>query len=161
MRSRAPAVAFVILLAVILLATAMTWLQRPSGLTFYAHLPEAPGLHEGARVFFRGIEVGGVERTGFDSMGVRLTIAMRRRDVPLRRGDRIRVTPDGMFGGELVDIVPGPASAPPLSSGDTLLAAMPDSASIRLRAVAGAVAERLIDDFARAGRDSTKSGSKP
>lgn len=155
MRSRGLVGAFVVLLAVVVLASAMTWLQRPSGLTFHARLPEAPGLHEGARVFFRGIEVGGVERIGFDSGGVRLTIAMRRRDVPLRSGDRVRVTSDPMFGGERVDIVPGPPTAPPLASGETLLAAPPDSVALRLRAAASVMVDHLMGDIIRTGRDST------
>lgn len=104
----------------------------------YAELPNAPGVREGQVVRFRGIEVGAVDSIGFVSAGVRLRLVIRRSDVPLRRGDRVRLEPAGIFGDRTVEIVPGPPDAPMLGNGGTL--ALADStAAAEAEAGAGAV----------------------
>lgn len=136
-----------ILAAIAIVVVATRWLRGPHGPVVYAELRSAPGLHEGARVTFRGIAVGTVTHVGFADDGLRLTIALSRRDVPLRSGDGVRATPNGIFGDLDVEIVPGPASAPPLAAGGSLGEAAPDSAAIRQRALADAFVRRLGDAF--------------
>jgi ABC-type transporter Mla subunit MlaD len=132
-----------VIVAIAIVLTAIHWLGRSHGPVVYADLRAAPGLHEGAPVSFRGIAVGEVTRIGFADEGLRLTIALSRRDVPLRSGDAVRITPNGIFGDYSLEIVPGPASAAPLADGGVLGEALPDSAALRQRALADAFVRRL------------------
>lgn len=157
---RAALVAGVLVIVAIAIVVAATrWLVGAHGPVVYAELGAAPGLREGAPVSYRGIGVGEVTHIAFAGDGLRLTIALNRRDVPLRSGDGVRVTPNGIFGDYGVAIVPGPSSAPSLAEGGVLGEASPDSAALRQRALADAFFRRLGQSLApdtapRTPRDS-------
>lgn len=160
-RTRAVYVALLVVAAATLLTLAVLRLRGPGGPVLYGDLRAAPGLREGAPVSFRGIAVGQVTHIGFVRDGVRLTIALARPDVPLRRGDGVRVRRNGVFGDFAVELTPGPASAPPLRDGDVLGEAPPDSAMIRDEAFRNALLEKVGAVFRRdSGTDSARGQGK-
>ena len=85
-------------------------------------LPRADGIREGASVTYLGLRVGEVERLVIDDRRIVLHLFIQRPDVELRRGDSIRIATLGLLGDRVLELVPGPASAPLLAPGDTLTA---------------------------------------
>ena len=81
---------------------------------------EAPGLKKGARVQYRGVDVGLVRQVYFTPGGVRIDLLIERADAPIRARDTVRITPVGAFGTQVVDIQPGEQSAPLIARGATL-----------------------------------------
>ncbi len=81
---------------------------------------QAPGLKKSARVQYRGIEVGWVKQVYFTPGGVRIDLHIDRKDVPIRSRDTVRITSVGAFGEQVVDIHPGPQTAPLLAHDATL-----------------------------------------
>ena len=84
-------------------------------------LAHGDGLREGARATYRGIEVGSVTRLAFDTNGIAVDLAFHR-EVPLRTGDTVTLRTLGLLGEKVIDIVPGPSSAPLLADSGFLLA---------------------------------------
>lgn len=158
MRNRALWVGLLVTVAVVVLVTALVGLRYPRGPVIYADVQAAPGLREGAAVSFRGIAVGRVTHIAFVPEGLRLTIALSRRDVPLRSSDGVRVKPNGILGDIAVELVPGAGSAPPIGEGAVLHEVALDSATLRQRAVGEAILRRLARDVVGdSARDSSGS----
>src|SRR5690242_1396105 len=67
----------------------------------------APGLKTGARVQYRGIDVGIVKQVYFTPSGVRIDLLIQRKDTPIRTQDSVRIVPVGAFGEQVVEIHPG------------------------------------------------------
>jgi ABC-type transporter Mla subunit MlaD len=88
---------------------------------------QAPGLKRNARVQYRGVEVGRVQQVYFTPGGVRIDLLIERDDVPIRAQDTVRIMPSGAFGTQVVDIQPGPQSAPLIARGATLPKVQPES----------------------------------
>jgi len=117
-------------------------------------LPSAPGLREGSAVTYLGVEAGRVERIDLGTGRVVARIGISRSDVALRAGDVIRLGSVGLFGDQIVDVMPGPRSARALGEGDTLVVTslptrppLPDSA----------VLLHILRSLER--RDSTRGGA--
>jgi ABC-type transporter Mla subunit MlaD len=123
---------------------------------FYADLPDAPGVRDGAVVRYRGVQIGQVERVSFADSVVHITIGLTRSDVPLRTRDGIRLAAEGLFGDRTLDVIPGPVTAPALRRGGTLGAAPRDSAAELRREVLEAAAAAALRDIGGVwGRDTT------
>ena len=88
---------------------------------------EAPGLKKGARVQYRGVDVGLVKQVYFTPGGVRVDLLIERDDAPIRAQDTVRFASTGAFGGQVVDIQPGPQTAPLIARGATLPKVEPES----------------------------------
>ena len=118
--------------------------------TVHVVVPTAPGVRDGTPVTYRGVTVGQVSRIAFVDSGVVLELAIDDvREVPLRRGDTLRTAANGLFGEQVVRIVPGVRSAPLLRAGDTLRGAPVD-------AVTTAATEALVEAFRREFFDSAR-----
>ena len=88
---------------------------------------QAPGLKKNARVQFRGVDVGLVKQVYFTPGGVRIDLLIERDDVPIRLQDTVRIISAGAFGEQVVDIQPGPQTAPLIHRGATLPKVQPES----------------------------------
>ncbi len=88
---------------------------------------QAPGLKKGARVQYRGVDVGLVKQVYFTPGGVRIDLVLERDDVPIRTQDTVRIVSVGAFGAQVVDIQPGVQSAPLIARGATLPKVEPES----------------------------------
>lgn len=112
----------------------------------------APGLAAGQRVFFRGIEVGGVQRIVLTDSGVTVTLRVERADAPIRSEDGVRVSTVGVVGERAIEIIPGPRGAT-LVQRQSVLEPVVDSLAEARDALARALADRVAAEFV--GRDST------
>lgn len=88
---------------------------------------QAPGLKRGAPVRYRGVDVGWVKQVYFTPGGVRIDVLLERDDVPIRTQDTVRLASVGAFGAQVIDIQPGPPTAPLIARGATLPKAQPES----------------------------------
>jgi ABC-type transporter Mla subunit MlaD len=112
------AVALLVVLAVVSVRT-----RGPSGRdAVVVVLPSAPGgLREGDAVTYLGIEAGTIRHIDLSTGRVVLTLALGREDVVLRAADTVRLRTRGLFGDNVVDVTPGPRSAPVVGPGDTIV----------------------------------------
>lgn len=127
------------LLALSVAAAVALWAPRRAAREVVAVLPDAHGLRAGDPVFFRGLAVGDVRTVEPAAGGVRVRLALRRADVPLRRTDLVRVRAEGVFGAVAAEVVPtgttGPLAPARRRVPDTLAAGPylpPDPALVRL-----------------------------
>jgi len=88
-------------------------------------LPRADGLREGASVTYSGLLVGRVERLRVVDGRVVANIELQRDDAELRLADTIRLRTLGLLGDKVLDITPGPRTAPRVRATDTLVALRP------------------------------------
>jgi ABC-type transporter Mla subunit MlaD len=88
---------------------------------------QAPGLKSGARVLYRGVDVGLVKQVYFTPGGVRIDLLIERDDAPIRAQDTVRIVSVGAFGSQVVDIQPGVQTAPLIRRGSTLTKVQADS----------------------------------
>jgi ABC-type transporter Mla subunit MlaD len=104
---------------------------REHELLVHVMAKSAPGLKVGGRVQYEGADVGIVRAIYPTPSGVRIDVAITRRDAPLRKQDAARIVTIGPFGEQAVQIHPGPASAPLIAPGGSLGAVKPapDSAA--------------------------------
>jgi ABC-type transporter Mla subunit MlaD len=119
---------------------------------------QAPGLKKSARVQYRGVDVGLVKQVYFTNGGVRIDLLLQRNDVPIRTQDTVRITAVGAFGEQVIDIQPGPQTAPLIARGATLPKAQQDTTvSLPIgvwRSIVktlGFTADSLAKDSAKAG----------
>jgi ABC-type transporter Mla subunit MlaD len=114
--------------AIILLAAGLMLgcAQKPENVV-HVIAEQAPGLKKNARVQFRGVDVGRVKQVYFTPGGVRIDLLLERDDVPIRAQDTVRIVSIGAFGSQVVDIHPGPLSAPLVARGATLPRVQPES----------------------------------
>ena len=134
----------VFLLATLLLAGC----SRPREILVHALVKAAPGLRPGARVQYRGVDVGSVKTVGFTDAGVRIDLLIERRDAPLRKLDLVRVSSLGTFAEQVVEIVPGDSTAPLIAKGALLRAAPSDTLASVSEQLSKAIAEavdRVVD----------------
>jgi ABC-type transporter Mla subunit MlaD len=115
----------------------------------------APGLKAGAKVQYRGIEVGTVKAIYFTDDGVQIDLSITRQDAPIRAQDTVRIVPTGAFGDQLVAITPGSQDAPLIRREGSLPTAAPDSAPMTesvLRAMRNAIDGVIAADSANTAR---------
>jgi ABC-type transporter Mla subunit MlaD len=163
MRNRTLLTALLIIVAIAALTITVVHLRAPRGPVIYAQLATAPGIREGAPVSFRGIVVGQVSRIAFVPGGVRLTLALNRRDVPLRQGDGVRMKPNGLLGDMALVIVPGPATALEAKDGAVLHEVPPDAESLRQQAIGEALLERFKAGLTKGSSPDSRptAGARP
>ncbi len=113
---------------IILLAIALVpgCAQKPETIV-HVIAEQAPGLKKGARVQYRGVDVGLVRQVYFTPGGVRIDLLLERNDAPIRTQDTVRIVSVGAFGAQVVDIQPGVQTAPLIARGATLPKAQPES----------------------------------
>lgn len=88
---------------------------------------QAPGLKKNARVQYRGVDVGRVKQVYFTPGGVRIDLLIEQDGVPIRAQDTVRIVSSGAFAAQVVDIQPGPQTAPLIARGATLPKVQPES----------------------------------
>jgi ABC-type transporter Mla subunit MlaD len=117
-------------ITVVLLAAALTMsCAREHELLVHVMAKSAPGLKVGGRVRYQGADVGIVRAIYPTPNGVRIDIAITRKEAPLRKQDAARIVTVGTFGEQVVQIDPGPANAPLIAPGASLGTAKPASDS--------------------------------
>jgi ABC-type transporter Mla subunit MlaD len=126
-------------------------------LPLFAVLPNAPELQEGARVTYRGILIGTVDRISFSDTAVLVALHVTRPDAPIRIRDQVRIASLGLLGDKVLAIIPGPPDAPRVAAADTLSPAPPDSLAEAHAAKADSVMASALRRFGAspAARDST------
>ena len=88
-------------------------------------LDRGHGINRGTPVTYLGVEFGSVERVELENGRVIVELRFRRESAQLRSGDSIRVIGFGLFGDKVLDLVPGPRTAPVIGPGDTLFVMQP------------------------------------
>ena len=127
-----------------------------------AALGEAPGVRVGARVSYRGVDVGAVEHIALTGSGVVLALRLSRPDVPLRNTDQVAVRSTGLLGDAAIAILPKSAGdGRAWAEGDTLRAAPPDSAALARQASARALVDALGRVLTRDSTDPASGGRRP
>lgn len=149
------AITLLALVVVALVAGVVTYLTRDGVRRFYVELPQAPGVKEGVPVWYRGVAVGTVDSLGFTAERVRLRLAITRRDLPLRAGDRAHLAPMGVAGTNAVDILPGPPTAALLDDGGELPFAWPDTTRVATPQQTDSMIRAIIQRSERA-KDSAR-----
>jgi ABC-type transporter Mla subunit MlaD len=87
---------------------------------------EAPALKEGCQVRYLGLEVGRVEEITLNrspnggSPEVSVAVALKEKNIPIRRDDKFTIATAGLLGEAFVDIRPGPSNSPAIPSGSTV-----------------------------------------
>ena len=109
-------VALVAIAAMILAFSGRTGRNRYKVSAFFDNVA---GLIEEAPVRYKGVECGVVTRIAIARRPDRSDIAVRvelmvDKEITLRAGDEVKITPISFFGEMAVQIVPGPLDAPPL-----------------------------------------------
>src|SRR5947199_5569503 len=84
------------------------------------------GLDDKASVRIAGVRVGHVDGLGLQGTRARVDIRMER-PVPLTVGTTARIANLGLLGEKYVELVPGPANAPPLPDHAVLIGSTPPS----------------------------------
>ena len=137
--------------AVVIVVGAGVWLARGrvSKIRVIAAVPDASGVRPGARVDYRGVQVGSVEAVALSDSMVVLRLQLTRTDIPLRNTDRVAVKTLGLLGDRAIDIVPGAGSGQAWREGDTLSAMPIDTAALRRQAEARAFVEAAINKFVK------------
>jgi hypothetical protein len=107
-------------------ALAIACAEKPENVV-HVIAEQAPGLKKNARVQYRGVDVGHVQQVYFTPGGVRIDLLLERDDVPIRTQDTVRLATVGPFGAQVVDIHPGPETAPPIARGATLTKVQTDT----------------------------------
>ncbi len=82
------------------------------------------GLDDKASVRIAGVSVGRVDGVGLDGTRARITIALDK-PLGLTQGTTARIANLGLLGEKYVELVPGPANAPPLPPGAVLVGTTP------------------------------------
>ena len=84
------------------------------------------GLDDKAAVRLAGVRVGRVDGVGLDGRRAKVEILLDK-PLPLTQGTTARIANLGLLGEKYVEIVPGPADAPPLPPGTVLQGTTPPS----------------------------------
>ena len=136
--ARMPARLLIILgsaLAILLGVSAWVVYQRGvGGMDVVAVFPEVTSLRQGARVEYRGVDVGTVNRIELKDTVVVLRLRLTRTDIPLRNTDGAALRTPTPLGDRIVEIVPGTGTGRAWREGDTLRAVVPDPAALRRQA---------------------------
>jgi ABC-type transporter Mla subunit MlaD len=143
---------------VILLAAALVMgcSKKPQNVV-HVIAEQAPGLKSGATVRYRGVEVGEVRQVYFTPGGVRIDLLIERDDAPIRSQDTVRITSVGPFGAQVVDIHPGPETAPLIRRGSTLPRVQPESTVSLPVSVWRAIVRMVGSEADSAARDTAST----
>ena len=102
---------------------------REHELLVHVMAKSAYGLKVGGRVQYQGADVGVVRAIYPTPSGVRIDVAILQKGTPIRAQDAARIVTVGNFGEQVVEIDPGPTSAPRVAPGTSLPAGTADSAT--------------------------------
>jgi ABC-type transporter Mla subunit MlaD len=100
--------------------------HKSESFRFQVAFPDTQGVKKDTSVFYRGIQVGKVERIYLQSASsdqdteVVLDIVLANASAKVREKDIIRATAFGLLGDRVIDIVPGASSSPLVASGSKL-----------------------------------------
>ncbi len=145
-----PRLLLILLVATLALAVAVrrTVPASGGGQRIVVVLPRADGVREGTSVTFTGFLVGRVERLRIIDGRVLANIELEHADAELRLADTIRVRTLGLLGDNVLDITPGPRTAPLVRSTDTLVALRPPEIPL------DAMSDSLLRDLGAIGRSA-------
>ena len=115
-------------------------------------LDRGHGIRGGTVVSYLGVPIGAIERVTLHDGKVVAQLRIDHEGVEIRRDDRMQVQPAGIFGDKIVDLIPGPRTAPIIGPADTFFTVQPPER----RAV-------RIDELLRSGlaRDSQPKAPPP
>ena len=122
---------------------------RVGAIHVVAALGEAPGIRQGTRVDFRGLDVGTVEDIALKDSMVILELRITRTDIPLRNTDRVTVRTMGLLGDGFIEIISGRATGRPWKAGDTLGWIPRDTATVRRQAEARVLIDAALEKVLR------------
>ncbi len=100
--------------------------RRSDGFRFQVASPDTQGLKKHATVFYRGVEVGKVERVSLqpssskDATEVVVDVILTGLHAQVRRDDIVRATLFGLLGERVIDIIPGASSSLLITNGSKL-----------------------------------------
>lgn len=149
-----------VLLALLALVAGIFWISdtRLGGpsLRLVGVAPDAGQLTDEARVFLRGVEVGGVQRVRLREDDVVVDLAIYE-EVFLPADTRGTIRPAGFLGTLMIELVPGAAAAP-LASGDTialerasdlmtLASSLGEETTVILERIEEVLSERMVADL--------------
>lgn len=103
----------------------------PPDFVVHVTYPGPVDIQPGAPVLYQGVRVGHVESVSLDQgrpdapARVRLTLAITDPGIRLREEDRFHLHSEGMWADGAVEVVPAPASSPPLEAGATVAGVPP------------------------------------
>jgi ABC-type transporter Mla subunit MlaD len=92
-------------------------------------LDRGHGIREGTSVTYLGVQFGVIDRVALHDGRVVAELRIEERGATLRKGDGIAVQSLGIFGDKVLDVVPGPRTAPILGAADTLFTVQPPEVS--------------------------------
>lgn len=107
-----------VMIAILLLGSTENLLSRKNQYTI--HLPSAEGLIGGAKVMLGGIQIGTVEKVGFDNQqgNVMITLNVTSGNAThIKKDSEAEIATQGVLGDRYVSITPGSADAPAMSAG--------------------------------------------
>ncbi len=124
-----------------------------------AVFPSVAGLDDKASVRVAGVRVGRVDGVGLQGTRARITLALDK-PLALTQGTTARIANLGLLGEKYVELIPGPAGAPPLPEDTVLVGTAPPSFDDAMRklegigdsiqqvtgAISGENINRLVDD---------------
>lgn len=154
-----------VLLALFALVVGIFWISdtRLGGprLRLVGVTPDAGQLTSEARVFLRGVEVGGVQAVQLREDRVLVDLAIYR-DLSLPADTRGTIRPAGFLGTLMIELVPG-AAAMPLASGDTialerasdlmtLASSLGEETTVILERIEEVLSERTVADLRASSR---------
>jgi ABC-type transporter Mla subunit MlaD len=116
-----------IIVAVAVLAWALWLSRRQFGSATVATLvlDRGHGIHSGTVVSYLGVPIGAIERVALHDGKVVAEMRIDHEGVVIRRDDSMRVQPHGIFGDKMIDLVPGPRTAPMIGPADTFFTVQP------------------------------------
>ncbi len=109
----------------------------PEGRRVTALFDSVAGLDDKAAVRVAGVRVGRVDGVGLEGRRAKVSLLLEQ-PVQLSEGTRAAIATSGLLGDKYVELIPGPAGAPPLAEGATIEGEVPvtlDQAIARLDAV--------------------------
>jgi ABC-type transporter Mla subunit MlaD len=142
-------------LALLMVLAFQSACKRSEDRIVFVDLPRAENPKEGTAVQFRGIDIGRVNKVTLEHSGVRLKLLIQRADAPVELNDRVALRAIGVFGDQVVDIIPSPTEGQAVADRGALRAAPPDS----LAPTGDALVRAVVHEFAQ--RSSKSDSSRP
>lgn len=107
-----------VMIAILLLGSTENLLSRKSQYTI--HLPSAEGLIGGAKVMLGGIQIGTVDKVGFDNQQGNVVISLNvtaGNATHIKKDSEAEIATQGVLGDRFVSITPGSSDAPSMPAG--------------------------------------------